>query len=87
MILDQANTLFEVVGAVLIWRNVLCLSRDRQVKGVSLLVQLFMCCWGVWSGVYYFALGHWWSLAGQIAMVLGNTTWLLLAVAYGRAKK
>ena len=84
MNLDTTNAAFEIVGSILIWRNVACLMADRQVKGVSLLVQLFMCCWGTWSGVYYGCLGHWWSLAGQVAMVAGNVTWLLLALAYRR---
>lgn len=82
--LDSLNFAFECVGALLIWDNVRALLRAKHVEGVSLWVMTFYGVLGLWSAVYYACLGHFYSLAGQIVMVLGTWTWLGLVLWYRR---
>ncbi len=82
--MDAMNACFEAVGAVLVWGNVRTLLRDRHVAGVNLSVSAFYVCYGAFSLAYYWSLSHWWSLAGNVGIFAGNSTWLILALWYSR---
>jgi hypothetical protein len=87
MWLDQVNSYFEVVGSILIWLNLRRLYKDQRIEGVSWVVTAFYVVWGCWSGVYYYNLGHWYSLAGQVVMCVGNLAWVVLAINLTYFKK
>lgn len=82
---DAVNGLFEFVAAVLVWGNVRALLRDKQVKGVNLRVNVWYCCWGVSSLIYYARLSHWFSFVGNCGILCANIVWLLLALRYRAA--
>lgn len=84
MTLDSINSLFEVIFAAFIWLNVRRLYLDKTVSGVSLWVQGFGGLYGLWACFYYWSITHFYSLAGQIVMVLGTWTWLGLVLWYRR---
>jgi len=84
---DVLNSLFEAIGAWLVWGNVRALRRDRDVKGVNLSVSAFYIAWGASNLVYYSALGHWLSLAGDLGILSANITWLTLALRYRKIHK
>lgn len=84
MTLDATNACFEAIGAVLVWTNVRYLLRDRDVKGVNLLVSLYYCLWGAFNVVYYASLGHWLSLVGDLGILSANLVWLCLAWKFRR---
>lgn len=79
---DLVNGIFEMLGAVAIWGNVRRIVRDKQVKGVDWRVTLFFSSWGVWNLFYYPALDQWFSFTGGLALVVGNTLWVALAIKY-----
>ena len=85
MSVDLINACFEGVGAVLVWRNVRVLMRDRVVKGVDWRVQAFWAGWGVWGVVYYSAVEHPLSAAACAVIASGNLTWTYIAasIAWG----
>jgi len=77
---DLINGAFEVCGGFLCWFNVRILLIDRVVKGVFWPVQAFFAVWGWWNLYYYPSLGQWYSFAGGIFLVAGNTVWVVLAL-------
>ena len=79
---DAVNGLFETLGAVAIWGNVRRILRDKQIKGIDWRVTLFFSAWGYWNLFYYPHLGQWFSFAGGLALVAGNTVWVALALKY-----
>jgi membrane protein YdbS with pleckstrin-like domain len=81
---DFINGVFEFVGSVALWRNVLQLQSDRVVRGVHWMATGFFMLWGYWNLFYYPHLNQWWSLAGGVSIVVANTVWLLQMVHYLR---
>ncbi len=84
---DALNACFEAIGAVLVWGNVRALLRDRHVAGVNLSVSAFYIAWGCSNLWYYYQLGHWLSLLGDIGILSANAVWLVLALSYGSSVK
>lgn len=78
---DNGNAFFEAGGALVVWRNVLQIHRDRQVKGVWWPIWAFYTVWGGWNLWYYPSLGQWHSFAAGIALFAGNLVWV--SYAYG----
>lgn len=76
---DTGNTLFELVGAFMAWRNALQLWRDREVKGVYWPIYYFYTAWGVWNLYYYPSLGQWGSTFAGAVLCAGNAVWIVLA--------
>lgn len=81
---DVINGLFEFVGSVMLWRNVLQLHRDKMVRGVHWTATGFFMAWGYWNLFYYPHLGQWWSFWGGVSIVTANTVWLAQMLYYGR---
>lgn len=81
---DAINGLFELLGGMWVWHNVVVLRRDKMVRGVSWVVQALFTAWGWWNLYYYPHLGQWASFAGGVMMVVANSTWTVLAVRYRR---
>jgi membrane protein YdbS with pleckstrin-like domain len=83
---DIINGLFELVGSVLCWANVIKLRKDKKVKGVYWSVQCFFASWGLWNLWYYSSLNHWASFYAGIVLCLGNIVWVFLAIKYKACK-
>jgi hypothetical protein len=79
---DLINGLFEAGGALLSWLNVKRLLRDRTVQGVYWPITGFWSLWGAWNIFFYSHLACWASFAGGLALVIGNTVWVVLAAYY-----
>jgi Flp pilus assembly protein TadB len=75
---DILNALFEGIGSIIIWRNVVALRRDHVVSGVDWKVTAFYSLWGLSNMVYYGVLQQPWSLLACSGIALGNTTWVIL---------
>lgn len=84
---DLINGLFELVGSIMLWRNVSALRKSKEVKGVSVATFAFFMGWGYWNIFYYTNLDQWLSFVGGVSVVVANTTWVVLAVYYGRRAK
>lgn len=81
---DHINGVFEALGAVAAWRNVLQLSRDGAIRGVYWPIYWFYSAWGAWNLYYYRALGQTWSLAAGGVLFAGNVAWVVLALRVWR---
>lgn len=81
---DMINGAFEALGSVMLWRNVLQLHRDKQVKGVHWTANGFFAAWGYWNLFFYPHLDQWYSFTGGVSIVLANTVWLAQMIYYIR---
>lgn len=82
--LDAINACFELVGAVLTWRNVLQLWRDREVKGVYWPATALWAAWGIWNCFFYPSLEQWFSAVAGAFLALGNATWVAMVLIMRR---
>lgn len=82
MIPDLINGLFEAAGGFFVLNHCRVLSKDKKVKGVSILSTVFFTSWGVWNLYYYPHLGQWLSFVGGLFIVLANSLWIGLMLKY-----
>ncbi len=80
---DLMNATFEGVGAVLMWKSVAELRKDKKVRGVYWPAWAFFAVWGWWNVVYYGpVLDQWLSWWAGLVLVSANTTWVFYAYLY-----
>lgn len=81
--MNTVNALFELVGALLAWRSVFVVLRERP-GGISRAQIAFSALWALESTPYYVAHGDW--LSGGVALVrcAACLTWSGLALAWAR---
>jgi drug/metabolite transporter superfamily protein YnfA len=84
---DYINCLIEVIGALLICKNVQVLYRDKIFKGVFLPTIVFFTMWGVWNLFYFPSINQHYSFYGGIFLCLSNLTWIGLVMYYKRRNK
>jgi hypothetical protein len=84
-VIDQANGLFELLGAALVWLNVRALYKAKEFRGVAITPMLFFASWSVFNTVlYYPALTQWWSFVGSLNMTIANVTYGIMMLVYAR---
>jgi hypothetical protein len=59
--------------------------KHKAVRGVSLLAVVGYTSWSVFNVYYFGTLGQAWSQMGNCFILVGNATWLGLALSYRRA--
>ena len=79
---DLGNALFEGFGAFFIWKSVIQLWKDKEIKGVYWPAWVFYSAWGLWNCFYYPSLDQWLSFSAGIVLVAGNISWVFLAIRY-----
>lgn len=79
---DHINGAFELLGAALLFMDVLALRRDRAIAGVHWGPRFFFMGWGLWNLYYYPQLGQYWSFVGGCLLVMANAMWLVLLATY-----
>lgn len=84
---DKINGLFELLGGVFVFMNVLRLYRDKKVRGVSSIAMVYFTLWGYWNTHYYPHLDQWFSFVGGLTIALMNTLWVMMMVYYLRKEK
>lgn len=84
---DLVNGLFECIGGIFSFLNVLKLYKDKQVKGVHILTMIFFTTWGVWNIYFYPVNGLTLSFYGGISVALANVIWCWLYFYYKLKKK
>ena len=87
MVADNVNGMFEILGGLFVFLNVIKLHHDKKVRGVSMVTISFMTIWGFWNLVYYPMLGQWWSTVGAVFIALLNAVWLGQVIYYSKKEK
>jgi len=83
---DFINGMFGFTAGVIIWLNIIKLSRDKVVRGYQPSVIFFFVLWDIWFLYYYPSLDQWVSFLGAISVIIANIVWLFLVIYY-RDKK
>ncbi len=84
---DIINGAFELAGGLFIFRSILKLNKDKEVKGVHWIHAAFFAFWGYWNLFYYPYLGQWISFIGGLGVVTANTIWLGQMIYYLRKEE
>ena len=79
---DTINGLFEFLGSLFIWRSIILLYKQKQVRGVSFLTIGFFAVWGLWNLYYYPSLNQQLSFAGGISIVVANVIWVIQMIYF-----
>jgi len=79
---DIMNALFEFIGGLFLWMNVITLYKDKVTRGVYYPTVIFFFLWGIWNLWYYPSLDQWWSFAGGLWLAMANLVWILLFMYY-----
>src|SRR4029077_18168699 len=64
---DYINAAFESMAGVFVFLSAWRVYKDREVRGVSAWMVVFMLTWGLWNLYYYPSLGQWGSFYGGLS--------------------
>lgn len=81
---DTINGMFEALGAMLIWFNIVRLHEDKIVRGIHWVPPVFFVSWGYWNLYYYPHLEQWVSFVAGVFLVIANTIWVVQMIYYKR---
>ena len=79
---DLINGLFESIGSIAIWLNVIRLYQDKKIAGINISTTVFFTSWGLWNMYYYPSLGQWLSFWGGLSMCVANSIWIAMSLYY-----
>jgi len=83
---DMINGGFELGLSILVWLNIRRVILDKSVKGVSIIVNVFVTMWGLWNLFYYPHLGQVFSYLCGVGVFIGNGVYLMLLIYYSIKK-
>lgn len=75
---DLVNGLFEGLAGLMVFLSAWRVYADKQVRGVSWIMVVFMLIWGFWNLHYYPAIQQTCSFYGGISVVTANLIWISL---------
>ena len=58
--------------------------KDKTIKGVSVLSNIFFLSWGIWNLYYYPHLDQFWSFVGGAFLVSCNMLYVGLMIYYSK---
>lgn len=79
---DLINAGFESMAGVFVFLSAWRVHKDREVRGVSAWMVVFMLAWGLWNLYYYPSLGQWGSFYCGLSVAAANITWISLILYY-----
>lgn len=79
---DLINAGFESMAGIFVFLSAWRVYKDKQVRGVSLWMVVFMLSWGIWNLYYYPSLDQWGSFYGGLSVAAANITWIALILYY-----
>ena len=79
---DLINAGFESMAGVVVFLSAWRVYKDKQVRGVSLWMVIFMLAWGIWNLYYYPSLDQWGSFYGGLSVAAANITWIALILYF-----
>ncbi len=79
---DLINGAFEASGGFFIMNHARILYKDKTVRGVSLVSNLFFLIWGIWNIYYYRHLEQIISLYGGLFLTISGIVWNSMIIYY-----
>lgn len=83
---DILNGIFEAGLSIFLWKGVLALRRDKEVRGFYWPTVVWTTAWGFYNLYFYPHLDQWASFWGGMFVVMANLTWLAHVAYYSRAR-
>lgn len=83
---DLINAGFESMAGVFVFLSAWRVYKDKEVRGVSAWMVVFMLAWGLWNLIYYPSLGQWGSFYGGLSVAAANITWISLILYYRKPR-
>ena len=83
---DILNGIFEAGLSFFLWKGVLVIRRDKEVKGFYWPTVVWTMAWGFYNLYFYPHLDQWASFWGGLFVVSANVTWLAHVGWYASAK-
>jgi hypothetical protein len=84
---DQINALLIFIGSLMVFKSCYIVYRDKVVRGVSLLANLYFTSWGMWNIYYFPHLHQFWSFSAEMCICTANILWLFLMLYYKQKEK
>jgi hypothetical protein len=84
---DVITSLFQFGAVVFLLDNIRAIIRDKDLKGVSILMIVFFTVWGYWGIFMFYVLQQPLSMWTNIGIAVAYTIWFLLAVFYKSKKQ
>ena len=84
MNIDLINGVVGAIGAGFVFRSIIMLCKDKQVRGIYWPVAIFFSGASSWSIYLFYELQMIYSMWGNIGYAFCNLIWLSLAVKYRR---
>lgn len=79
---DLINGGFELLGGLLYILSIKAILEHKEVKGMSLLPNIFFTSWSIFNLYFYSYNNLWFSFFGGIFLGITNGIWLCLAIYY-----
>ena len=79
---DLANGLLETIGGIMYMINIKVILKHKEVKGISLIPNIFYFLWAIFNLYFYSYNSLMFSFYGGIVLVIFSGIWLGLAVYY-----
>ncbi len=84
---DVINGLFQLIGSLATWLNVVYLYKHKQANGVHVSTFIFFATWGVWNLYYYSHLDQVFSYWTGFSQILANLAWIVLYIRYRKNER
>ena len=80
--MDLINAAFEFLAGIFVLNHCRVLLKDKDVKGVSVLSEVFFIAWGFWNVIYYPHLGQDLSFKCGVFLCVTNLIKMALLLKY-----
>lgn len=84
---DQINAALIFIGSLMVFKSCFLVYRDKVVRGVSMLANMYFTGWGMWNVFYFPHLHQFWSFAAEMCICTANILWLFLMLYYKHKEK
>jgi hypothetical protein len=84
---DQINAFLIFVGSLMVFKSCFIVYRDKSVRGVSIIANMYFTAWGMWNVFYFPHLHQYWSFGAEMCICTANILWISLMLYYKRKEK
>ena len=80
--IDQVTSWFNIGAIIILWLNIRCLLRDKQLKGYSIYAACYFASWALWGIYMYWKIDLIWSMIASCVLLAAYICWIGLILWY-----
>jgi len=84
---DLINAIFQCSGTFFVILNIMKISKDKKVKGISWLSASFFTFWGIWNLYYFPLLNQTFSGFASLGMAISNMIYTIQLIYYSKIQE